>query len=111
VAAVVAGEAAIPSTLLPRLLSEWRRPQPAEGTGLRPIRSPLTARAWEVLDLLCDGCSTLEIAATLDVSVETVRSHVKYVLRKLGVNSRAAAVEQAQRLRAAPQEAATLDPG
>jgi DNA-binding CsgD family transcriptional regulator len=44
--------------------------------------------------------STDEIADRLVVSVETVRSHVKNVLRKLGVRSRREAVAMASKLRA-----------
>ena len=62
-------------------------------------RSPLTAREWEVLDLLCQGLSTEEIATSLVLSSETVRSHVKSILRKLRVSSRREAVAMAQELR------------
>ena len=70
-----------------------------DGAGLRPVRSRLTSREWEVLDLLCEQLSTDEIADTLVLSPETVRSHIKNLLRKLGVRSRREAVEQARRLR------------
>jgi DNA-binding CsgD family transcriptional regulator len=53
-----------------------------------------------VLDLLCAGKSTDDIADALVLSAETVRSHIKNLLRKLGVSSRQAAVAEAQRLRA-----------
>jgi len=92
-----AGVEALPRAL--RLVDSMRR-TPADGAGLRPVRSRLTPREWEVLDLLCAGQSTDEIAATLVLSSETVRSHIKNLLRKLGVSSRQAAVEQARRLRA-----------
>ena len=63
------------------------------------MRSPLTAREWEVIDLLYEGMSTEQIAETLVLSSETVRSHVKNILRKLNARSRAEAVEAAQRMR------------
>jgi DNA-binding NarL/FixJ family response regulator len=63
------------------------------------VKSPLTDREWEVLDLLCDGATTREIAEALYLSPETVNSHAKSVLKKLGVHSRAAAVEAASVLR------------
>ena len=68
-------------------------------SGLRPIDSPLTAREWEVIELLAPGHSTDHVADVLVVSIETVRSHVKNIMRKLGVNSRADAVAAAERLR------------
>jgi DNA-binding CsgD family transcriptional regulator len=52
-----------------------------------------------VLDLLCADRSTDDIADTLVLSVETVRSHIKNLLRKLGVRSREEAVALATNLR------------
>jgi DNA-binding CsgD family transcriptional regulator len=53
-----------------------------------------------VLDLLIEGAGTAEIAERLGLALETVRSHVKHVLRKLGVGSRGEAIDIARRLRA-----------
>jgi len=92
------GEAIVPRRLAGRLIEEVRR-TPEDGAGLRPVRSPLTAREWEVLDLLCRGMSTDDIADSLVVSPETVRSHVKSVLRKLRVRSRGEAVAAARHMR------------
>jgi NarL family two-component system response regulator LiaR len=96
--AVDDGEVLVPRRLTGVLVDAVRRMR-EDGTGLRPVRSPLTAREWEVLDLLCQGLSTEDIADMLVLSAETVRSHVKSVLRKLGVSSRQEAIAQAQRLR------------
>ena len=96
--AVVMGEPAVPRRYVGALVDRLRS-SPEHGVGLRPVRSLLTAREWEVVDLLCQGRSTREIAHELVLSAETVRSHVKSILRKLGVSSRAEAVIAAQRLR------------
>jgi DNA-binding NarL/FixJ family response regulator len=48
----------------------------------------LTPREADVLELLQNGRSNGEIANTLHVSVETVRTHTRRVYRKLGVRSR-----------------------
>ncbi|MGI8729128.1 MAG: LuxR C-terminal-related transcriptional regulator, partial [Solirubrobacteraceae bacterium] len=48
----------------------------------------LTAREADVLGLLRLGRSNGEIAATLSISVETVRTHARSIFRKLGVHSR-----------------------
>ena len=97
-AVVIAGNAIISPELTGRLVERLRR-TPADGTGTRPVRSKLTNREWEILDLVCGGLGTREIADSLYLSPETVNSHVKNVLKKLGVHSRAAAVEAAGMLR------------
>jgi DNA-binding NarL/FixJ family response regulator len=48
----------------------------------------LTPREAEVLELLQSGRSNAEIAHTLQVSIETVRSHARRIYRKLGVRTR-----------------------
>lgn len=95
---VHSGEAAF-SRHLSRQLVERFQSLPPGGIGLRPVRSALTPREWEVLDLLCEAKGTNEIADALVVSVETVRSHIKNLLRKLGVSSRQEAVALAGALR------------
>jgi DNA-binding NarL/FixJ family response regulator len=93
---VAEGEAAIPRATVMRML-EWMREVP--DSGWRPVRSRLTSREWEMVDLLADGESTEAIAQRLVLSPATVYSHVKSLLRKLDVHSRREAVEVAERLR------------
>ena len=52
----------------------------------------LTPRQAEVLELLERGRTTKEIATELHLSVETVRNHVKKLLRAVGAHSRLEAV-------------------
>jgi NarL family two-component system response regulator LiaR len=92
------GEAAISRQLAMKLIERYRA-APTGGAGLRPVRSRLTDREWEVLDLLSTGATTDQIAKTLVLSSETVRSHLKNLYRKLEVNSRDEAVKAASRLR------------
>lgn len=58
----------------------------------------LTPRQAEVLGMLEHGRSTAQIAEELHLSQETVRNHVRHLLRALGVNSRLEAVAVARRL-------------
>lgn len=56
----------------------------------------LTARQSEVLHFLEHGRSTTQIAAELKLSPETVKNHVRHILRALGVHSRLEAVAVAR---------------
>jgi PAS domain S-box-containing protein len=57
----------------------------------------LTPRQNQVLHLLAHGHSTAQIAAELHLSVDTVRNHVRRMLRTLGVHSRIEALAVAHR--------------
>jgi DNA-binding NarL/FixJ family response regulator len=52
----------------------------------------LTPRQAEVLELLERGRTTKQIAAELHLSPETVRNHVKHLLRRVGAHSRLEAI-------------------
>ena len=97
------GEAAI-SRRLSMLLVEHVRRAPDGPGGMRPVKSPLTPREWEVLDLLAQTRTTDQIAEQLVLASETVRSHVKNILRKLDARSREEAVAVAQRMRNEPPD-------
>ena len=58
----------------------------------------LSGREMEVLALLADGLSNKEIAARLNVSPNTVKTHVARVLEKLEVSRRTAALARAREL-------------
>jgi NarL family two-component system response regulator LiaR len=98
----LAGEAVISRSMAMRVI-EHLREFPEGGRGMRPVQSTLTSREWQVLDLLCEQRTTDQIADALVLSHETVRTHVKSILRKLGVRSRTDAVAIANRLRGMPR--------
>jgi PAS domain S-box-containing protein len=64
--------------------------EPDEDASTPPAH--LTPRQAEVLRLLEQGRSTKQIAQELHLSVETVKNHVRHLLRALGVNTRLEAV-------------------
>lgn len=63
-----------------------------------PLYEPLTSQEQRVLRLLATGRSNPEIARELIVSVNTIRSQVQSIYRKLQVNNRHAASELARKL-------------
>jgi DNA-binding NarL/FixJ family response regulator len=58
----------------------------------------LSAREWEVLELVAAGRSNAEIAETLFISPKTASVHVTHILDKLGVNNRVEAATIAVRV-------------
>ncbi|HYN97546.1 MAG TPA: LuxR C-terminal-related transcriptional regulator [Pilimelia sp.] len=67
-----------------------------DGGGTAPVLDALTGREVDVLSQLADGLSTEDIAGTLRLSVNTVKTHLKSVYRKLGVSGRSAAARRAR---------------
>jgi two-component system, NarL family, response regulator LiaR len=59
--------------------------------------SPLSPRELEVLRLVADGLSNKDIAARLEISLSTVKTHVQEILERLAVSDRTQAAVQALR--------------
>jgi LuxR family maltose regulon positive regulatory protein len=59
---------------------------------------PLSERELEVLELMSEGLSGPEISGKLFVSLNTIKSHIKNIYSKLGVNKRFDAIERAKEL-------------
>ncbi len=91
---VAEGEAALSGSIARSLLERVRAGGRLGGGVPDSIAEKLSAREVEVLLLLDDHLGTDEIATRLFISEHTVRSHVKSLLRKLGVSSRREALER-----------------
>ena len=90
---VARGEAALSGAVARRLLEQVREGGSRSSAVPDEIAAALSARELEVLLLLDEHLATDEIAKRLYISEHTVRSHVKSLLRKLGVSSRREALE------------------
>jgi DNA-binding NarL/FixJ family response regulator len=62
-----------------------------------PVINPLTGRERQVLQLAAEGLANKQIAATLDISENTVKFHLSSLYAKLGVTSRTEAVRAGAR--------------
>ena len=85
---VVAGGDSLLFPAAIRDLAARRRPDPRRN----PVCAALTGREQEILRLMAAGLSNGEIGQRLYVGVETVKTHVRAILRKLGARSRTQAV-------------------
>ncbi len=88
---VCAGEAIIAPAMAVRLLEEFGSPahKPA------PERDALTERETEVLRLVAQGLRNKQIAAELNLSEHTVKTHLRHILDKLHLRGRAQAAAYA----------------
>ncbi|MGY1701038.1 two component transcriptional regulator, LuxR family [Geodermatophilus saharensis] len=93
---VYAGDALVAPAVTRRLLAVHAARRPADPERLRAAAA-LTEREVEVLRAMAEGLSNAEIAARVWLSPETVKTHVKAVLGKLGVRDRTQAVVWAYR--------------
>ncbi len=91
---VAAGDALLAPSVTRRLIAEFAtgRARPAPPVAVDEGRNALTPREADVLRLIAAGRSNAEIAATLVVSENTVKTHVAHVLDKLQLRDRVHAV-------------------
>ena len=78
----MAGTANLSPELLTRLTQALRRPPPPD-----PLQ-PLSPRERDVLQLIARGHSNRQIARNLEIGEQTVKTHVRSILTKLGLQDR-----------------------
>jgi len=88
---VAAGDALLAPSITRRMIADLVSRQAAPRRSSDEL-ARLTPRETEVLELIARGMSNAEIAASLFVSEETVKTHVGKVFSKLGLRDRAQAV-------------------
>ena len=93
-----AGTASLSPELLTRLTQALRRPSPPD-----PLQ-PLSPRERDVLQLIARGHSNRQIARDLAIGEQTVKTHVRSILTKLGLQDRIQAAIFALRHQAASRE-------
>ena len=89
------GEAALSPNLAGRVLSEFRRISKG-GVPEKEDDGGLTEREHQVLVEASKGATDKEIAATLNISLNTVKTHIRNILAKLHVRTRREATRAAQ---------------
>jgi DNA-binding NarL/FixJ family response regulator len=96
---LAAGEGApLSAPVARRILDHLRRVGGGElASASRPTRIELSTREREVLRGLVDGRSYQQVADALAVHIDTVRTHIRHLYRKLRVHSAAEAVARAVR--------------
>ena len=89
---VVAGDILIAPTITQRLVETHARQQRPAASAQAALLGELTPRETEVLQLVGHGLSNAQISHRLFLSESTVKTHVKRVMSKLGLSSRAQGV-------------------
>ena len=85
---VAAGDALLAPGITRRLIAEFSRLTDAPRAPLKQRVGDLTERETEVLALIAQGLSNVEIAGSLVVAEQTVKTHVGRILVKLGLRDR-----------------------
>ncbi|MEO8704817.1 MAG: LuxR C-terminal-related transcriptional regulator [Kofleriaceae bacterium] len=71
---------------------ELREPPPPPAPPPPAASTTLTPKELAVLELLAEGYSYLNTAGQLDITINTVRNHVRRIYEKLGVHTKSEAV-------------------
>ncbi len=85
---VAAGQSVLSPEVTRQVMDSLRRPA-------RGLEEPLSEREMDVLRCMAQGCTTAEIAERLYISRNTVKTHIRHILEKLGADNRVEAVSKA----------------
>ncbi|MBN1207920.1 MAG: response regulator transcription factor, partial [Myxococcaceae bacterium] len=85
---VARGDHVWPPRLTGALFSQIREGMALERDPRSVDGGRLTPRQLQVVGLIAQGLSNKRIAAELHISVHTVKSHVRAIMKKLGLNTR-----------------------
>ena len=86
ISGVCSGEAPISPLMASKMLAEFTRAHQPEGK--EESLSKLSAREMEVLEMVAQGKTNKDIAASLIISESTVKTHITNIFQKLDVDSR-----------------------
>ncbi|HEY8653027.1 MAG TPA: response regulator transcription factor [Dermatophilaceae bacterium] len=89
---IAAGDALLGPTVTRRLIAEFATLHRQPGALPKATFATLTPREIQVLQVVAEGLSNPEIANRLNVTEETVKTHVSRILTKLGLRDRTQAV-------------------
>jgi len=91
---VLDGEVSVPRKLARQFLAEFSKlSKQVDNVVSEDAATNLTLRERDVLDIIATGASNQEIADTLEINLQTVKTHVSSILRKLQAKSRRQAAE------------------
>ena len=82
-----------------RFTSNRQNQMTAQNEVVDPSKFDISQREFEVLELMAQGYSNREIADSLYISINTVKTHTSNIFVKLNANRRTQAVNEARRLR------------
>jgi LuxR family maltose regulon positive regulatory protein len=86
----------IPAGATPAEAGQRAKSKIPNGHAVENLVEPLSKRELEVLSLMAQGLTNIEIAQQIFISAQTVKVHTRNIYGKLGVNSRRQAVTKAR---------------
>lgn len=92
------GDSFLHPSIASKVVTEFSRLSTLVKSHQQPLADPLTLRETEILKLIAQGKTNLEIARWLVITEGTVKNHITAILNKLDVENRNQAVKRAQEL-------------